>query len=165
MVSIQLLGVPWQLTTEYGACSGSMRVCTNWVGTSKVLTPGLIFAKILDNAPKSGKNLIFLHFQWESWNETNINWQPGSNLVDLQSESILQSSFQSYLGFNFFLLVLFNQNFHRKIFYEKSKFSCQESTILTPSITLEGLIPLDMPLRSSLYLHQFKCYSKNIASR
>ena len=103
MVAVQSLGVPWQLTTEYHARAGGMRVRTTGAGTRETSTPGLIFTKILKNAEKWGwKFRIFRHFRANpGMKPTSIDIQYPTCLVNLQSESILLSSFQSYLGFNF----------------------------------------------------------------
>ena len=61
MVAVQSLGVPWQLTTEYRARAGGMRVRTKGAGTRQASTQGLKFAKNLDNAEKLQKNIR--HFE------------------------------------------------------------------------------------------------------
>ena len=60
MIAVKSLGVPWQLTTEYRARAGGMRVHTTGVGTREESFSGLKIAKNLDNAEKSR---IFLHFE------------------------------------------------------------------------------------------------------
>ena len=58
MVAVQSLGVPSQVTTEYRARAGGMRVRTTVGGEAS--TQGPKFAKNLDNAEKlQKKNLHF----------------------------------------------------------------------------------------------------------
>ena len=53
MVAVQSLRVPSQLTTEYLARAGGMRVRTTGVGTREGSFQGLKIEKNLDNAEKS----------------------------------------------------------------------------------------------------------------
>ena len=59
MVAVQSPGVPSQLTTEYCARAGGMRVRTTVGGSREASTQGLKFAKNLDNAEKLRKNRHF----------------------------------------------------------------------------------------------------------
>ena len=60
MVAVQSPGVPSQLTTEYRARAGGMRVRTTVGGSREASTQGPKFAKNLDNAEKLlGKNRHF----------------------------------------------------------------------------------------------------------
>ena len=52
MVAVQSLGVPSQLTTEYRARAGGMRVRTTVGSSREASTQGLKFAKNLDIAEK-----------------------------------------------------------------------------------------------------------------
>ena len=80
-----------------------MRVCTNSMVTSEVLTPGLIFAKTLKNTEISHTKFAFSGTSSANLGVKliSIDSPNPTYLMKLHSKLIVHSFFQSYLGFNF----------------------------------------------------------------
>ena len=146
MGAVQSLGVPWQLTTEYRARGGGMRVRNRGAGTRQAPTPGLKFAKKTRQCRKLAKCFEFWGISRANpvINPTSIEREDQISLINLQSELILLFSLQSYLSFNSFLLFLQNFNLDKVMrnldFPVKKEFFLTSEIAPGPPITFEILL-------------------------